>query len=235
MKSLLVAILVLLGSSGESAAVSDSVEKKFLQLVDSELQSYYKADHYKYKVQLKRLPHQLKYVEAGQLERVDFTARGMPSGYQSVNVYYQSNEDREKVAIAQVKITLWQHLPIAKVRIEQGEPLREKMFTNQWIDVTRYSSNFIEDPQKVSGYVAAGLIRKGDPITAGDLARQPIVEAGDVVQMKYNKQGLIINLQCVTRKAAAKGEEIRVFNDQTRKTYLVTVIDGNRVKWQKTL
>ena len=234
MKLLLLATMLAFGSQGERAGVVDSVESKFLQLVDLELQNYYESDSYRYKVQLKRLPRQLDRVKQEQLSRVDFAARGMPAGYESVDVYYRFRE-REKVAKAQVKIMVWQHLPTAKRRIEKSEAFNEKMFTKQWVNITRYSSSFIEDTKEIIGYVAASLIREGDPLTAGDLARIPVVEAGDVVQMKYNKKGLIINLQCVTRKSAARGEEIRVFNKDTRKTYLVTVIDENRVKWQKTL
>jgi len=216
------------------APANNTVEKRVMQLTKNKLDSLYKGDNFRYKLVLKRLPGSLESLSPDNIRFVEFTSRGWPKGYENLDVHYKSDLGK-RIGKAQVKITVWQQLPVLKTRINAGDYFSKDLFDFQWLDITRLAGQFLTEPNEAIGFVSARLLDVGDPVRKSDLKKKPVLEAGNSVTMIYYKNGFKVEIPCVTRQAAAKGEEIRVFNSDTRKTYLVLVVDKNNVKWLRTL
>ena len=214
--------------------MANTVKERVMKLVSRQMEQTYPSESYKYELQLKRLPRMLDDVPPRMIESVAFTGRGLPRGYETIDVYYRQG-DSKRVAKSQVQVVVWQYLPVAGTRFESGEEITPERLTWQWIDITRLSGAFITVPKEAIGLVAGKLIRQGDPIRETDLTRPPIVEPGANISMHYRSNGLDIAITCTARKAAAKGDEIRLYSEQTRKTYLARITATNTAVWLKTL
>jgi flagella basal body P-ring formation protein FlgA len=241
-RKLLVLVLILAGSTlfyqeATAAVRSDSLVKARLQrLIEQHLLSYYPKDQYRFELEFKRLPRTLEHLEPQYLASAKKTSRGRPRGYETMNIALVDDQGESNgLTHVQVHIRLWQKLPIPRQRILSGERLSQDLLNYKWVEITRMTGNFITEAPRVDGYIADHMLPAERPLRETDLARPSVVEAGDMVNMQFNDSGLQISLRCTARQSAAKGEEIRVYSEQTRRTYQVKVLNRSQVQWLQTL
>lgn len=232
---LIVAILTTTPGSANAVAAQDStLESRLQHLVELHVQETYPDSAYKYEVSIKRIPNILQDVQPEQISRIGYEGRGLPKGYVSFSVYFKRNGNSLDTRV-QYLIDVWKQLPVAASRIESGQEVSPDLFTWQWVNITRLTGNHITDPGEFTGKVSERIIKSGEPVRATDLKAPPVVQPGDQVSMKFQNGALVIDLTCTVRQDAAVGEKIRVYSEQTRKTYAVEVINQEEVKWIQTL
>jgi flagella basal body P-ring formation protein FlgA len=196
----------------------------------------YPENQYRFEFEFKRLPRTLQGVDPIHLASVQKSSRGLPRGYETLKVELVNEEGNSLgTTHVQIHLRLWQQLPVPEKRIRAGERLSNRLFNYEWVEITRMTGNFLMDATRVEGYIADHMLPASRPLRETDLAKPSIVEAGDSVNMQFDDGGLQISLRCTARQSAAKGEEIRVYSEQTRRTYQVKVLNSNQVQWLQTL
>ncbi len=182
----------------------------------------------------KWIPNSIESLGSQQITEVEFTQVGLPKGYQTVNVFFRENDEILSRDI-QLHIQIEKPLPVSTRRIERNEMISEHDLVMQMTDITRLQRMPIDSKEQILNQSAAGLIKKGDIIYETSLQKKPVVRAGDQVKMIYAEGGVEVALHCNAREDKAKGENIRLYSEKTRKTYIGKVITSEKVLWEKTL
>lgn len=198
------------------------------------LEETYPDSSYKFEIQVKRIPHSIQDKNPSDIKNIAFAGRGLPVGYSTFDVHYRRG-NRTAVSKAQFLVTVWQKLPVTKKRLRKESRLEPELFTTRWVELNSASTEYITSPEETVGWITSRYIRSGEPITKQDLRKPVVIKAGDQLTMHLLDGGLRLSIKCTARQSAAAGEEIRVFNEQTRKTYQVKVLNHEEAKWIKTL
>ena len=185
-------------------------------------------------VESKWMPDEITSLDSAQVKQLQFNEVGLPKGYQTANVFF-TDDGESKSAQVQLFVDLKRKLPVVNKRIERNKTITKDDLTWKILDVTRMKESPITSIQKITGKAAGRLITKGNAILATDLQQVPIIKVGDNIKMVYREAGIEVALNCTARQARAKGEEIRVYSRETRKTYIGKVLNPSKVKWEKTL
>jgi flagella basal body P-ring formation protein FlgA len=212
------------------------LEQRLTNIITQQLQTVYPAEQYKFELELKRIPRTVQGLAPEQVVKAEQTSRGAPRGYETFQLFLvdQQGKDMGQTHL-QIHLRLWQKLPVPQKRILAGENLSSNQLTYKWVELTRMTGTFLTEISLVDGHIADHMLPPDRPLRETDLAKPSVVEAGDMVNMQFSDGALQISLRCVARQAAAKGEEIRVFSEQTRRTYQVKVVNNKQVQWVKTL
>jgi flagella basal body P-ring formation protein FlgA len=185
-------------------------------------------------VKSKWMPDKIAGLDSAQIKQLQFNEVGLPKGYQTVNVFF-ADDGETKSAQMQLFVELKQKLPVVNKRIERNQTITQNDLTWRILDITRMKKFPIAKVEEITGKAAGRLISKGNVILNSDLQQAPIIEVGDNIQMVYREGGIEVALDCTARQARAKGEQIRVFSRETRKTYIGKVLTPSKVIWEKTL
>lgn len=209
------------------------IEEKLTTQIQELISDVYPDSSFSFSLFPKRIPSRLE--ENGiQIVEISQTSSGLPKGYTVFDVSYTRN-GRKSIAKVQYQIKVQQQLYVPVRRIKAGEALSQSLFTKQWIDITKLRGKFLLDLSKVDGTVAAGYLRDGYPIRETDLDLPPIIHPGKVIDMYFTKNGIQFSIPVTSRVSASKGEEIKVWCEKTRKSYVVTVLSNSLVQWERTL
>lgn len=185
-------------------------------------------------IESKWMPDEIARLDSTQIKQLQFSEVGLPKGYQNANVFF-TDDGESKSAQVQLFVDLKRKLPVVNKRIERNQTITADDLTWRILDITRMKEFPIASIQKITGNAAGRLIPKGNVILNTDLQQVPIIEVGDNIKMVYRETGIEVALDCTARQARAKGEEIRVYSRETRKTYIGKVLTPSKVKWKKTL
>lgn len=182
----------------------------------------------------KWIPNIIHGLEPHQITNIRFKQVGLPKGYQTASVFYQEN-DEDHSRDVQIHIQIKKPLPVATRRIERNEMISNDDLMERMTDITRLQRMPIDSKEEVLSQSAAGIIKKGNVFYNSNLQRKPVIKAGDLVEMIYAEGGVEVALNCDAREDKAKGENIRVYSEKTRKTYVGKVLNAEKVLWEKTL
>ena len=186
------------------------------------------------RVETKWLPDNLREADPAQISLLRFDEVGVPREYQTASVEY-TRGGQALTRQVQLFVTVMKKLPVVNKRIERGRTITAADLSWQRKDLTHLRKLPVFSADKITGKAAAGILQKGDMVLLGDLQQVPIIAVGDKVQMIYREKGVKLSMNATARQAKAKGEPIRVYNAETRKTYIATVITESKVIWEKTL
>lgn len=182
----------------------------------------------------KWIPKKIQHLDSGQITSIQFRDTGLPRGYQTSKIYYrEGGETRSKDV--QLFIRIEKPLPVVNRRIERNEILSGDDIVFRLKEITRLQRMPLDSIEEIVNLSAAKVIQNGDLIYESDLQKVPVIKPGDVVEMVYTEGGVEVALSCNARQAKAKGEQIRLYSDKTRKTYIGKVINSTKVLWEKTL
>ncbi|HKI45269.1 MAG TPA: flagellar basal body P-ring formation chaperone FlgA [Balneolales bacterium] len=213
-----------------SAKLTDFLTKE----VKQQLVQQYGKDAYRFDVSIRYIPAELQNVSPGQINSIKLTDPNMPTGYALAKVRYDSG-NHNSLAQIQLFVDVWQQLLVPKERIMPGQKLSPDMFQMNWVRTTRLQGIYLKDPGMVKGKVSKRLLPAGKPIPPRGIQDTPIIDFGNTVTLEYQQNGLLLSLSCVARQPGVKGDRIKVYCKDTRKTYEVKVINASTVKWEKTL
>lgn len=210
-----------------------NITDEVLDRITEEVQTVYQGDNYRFSIIPKRIPGDLE-SNATSIEQVSYIGQNMPKGYSTFTVIYHNGSSVSKANV-QVFIEVNQKLPVPSERISKGTHLSANLFSEMWVDITQIRGSIITKVNEVDGYVASGILFPGRPIRPSDLMKEPVVRPGNTISMIYNKDGIELVLAVTSRQDGAKKDEIRVYCEETRKTYLVRILNKGEALWLNTL
>jgi len=189
----------------------------------------------KVNITVKWMPGDIAALDSTAIQFITLPAR-LPRGYQNATVHYQ-NPDQGTMQHAQIQlyIQIIQHLPVASQRMFAGRQIGENQIHYQWIDITKMRTLPVAKLEDIRHKVTANIVEEGHAFFKKDFENRPVIEAGDTVDMIYQEAGFKIRIACLARESKAEGELIRLYNKETRTTYLAKVINKTKIRWEKTL
>lgn len=182
----------------------------------------------------KWIPKRVQHLDSHQITEIQFVQVGLPKGYQTARVFYQENDEVLSKDV-QLHIRIEKPLPVAARRIDRNEVISGDDLVIRMTDITHLQRIPVDSKEKIVNQSAARLIKKGEVVYASNLQKKPVIKAGDLVEMIYMEGGVEVALNCNAREDKAKGEDIRLYNEKTQKTYIGKVLTAKQVLWEKTL
>jgi len=231
--SAFVTVVLLLGllSPWEGYA-QDAIQEKLKTLAIERVQA--SCTDCEVSVQPKWMPSNVMKLDSSQIKMLEFASAKLPRGYQPATISFAFEGSLETQRV-QLHVEIRRSLPVAAKRFSRNEIIDTDGVTMKRIDVTRMRKAPISTKKNIVGNVAARVITSGAPITKSDIKKRPLINAGETVKMVYKQSGIGVELDCTARQARGKGELIRLFSKETRKTHLGRVLTSQEVVWEKTL
>ena len=190
-------------------------------------------------VAVKWMPGHIMELDSSKIQFITLSSH-MPRGYQNATLHYQEQaRGRGSMhngnAEIQLYIRVLQYLPVASKRIFSDEEIGEEYVQFQWKDITKMRVLPVTKLENIQNQVATKIVKEGSVFFKKDFENSPVIEAGDTVEMIYQEAGFKIRIECLARESKAEGELIRLYNKETRTTYLAKVINQTKILWEKTL
>lgn len=160
---------------------------------------------------------------------------GAVDKYTSFDVIFRDPGGRRQKAQVQLVVDAEQKLPVARRRLMSGTVIRPEDIRLQWISVDPGQNRWVDDPGMLAGKTLRRTLLPGQPVSRNQISTEYIIKAGDSVEVLFEEQGIKISLRGEARQHGAKGDEIRIYSNETRRKYLGRVIGPGVVKWKKTL
>lgn len=214
----------------------DQVEQKIVSILESKLLELYPPSHYKFEIELKRIPSKIKQLKATDIDDVSFLNPARPKAYERLRIHVSDDSYRAGLSnLAQVHIQLWEYLPLLVTPKESGQPIEQTDFRVDWFDTTLLSGDFITDFNQLNtNKVLSRMLKAGQPIRTIDLIAPAVVKAGDLIKVIMQKSGFQIEFMCTAREDGAIGGKIRCYSEDNRKTYSATILDNKQALWNAT-
>lgn len=189
----------------------------------------------KVNITVKWMPGDIASLDSTNIQFITLPSR-LPRGYQNATVHYHKHDQgTAQHTEIQLYIQIMQYLPVASRRIFAGEHIGEDQVHYQWKDITKMRTLPVAKLEEVRQKVTAKIVGEGRAFFKKDFENRPVIEAGDTVEMIYQEAGFNIRIACLARESKAEGELIRLYNKETRTTYLAKVINKSKIRWEKTL
>lgn len=212
-------------------AQNSSIEK-IRQLAEKEISSL--CEECEITVTPKWIHTSIENLNSNQIKDIRFITVDLPKGYQTAQVLYRENDEVHSRDV-QLHIRVEKRVPVAARRIERNEVISDTDLAMRMKDITRLQRTPIDSKEQILNQSAAGLIKKGTVIYSSSLQKKTVINAGDRVEMIYEEGGVEVALNCNAREDKAIGENIRLYSEKTRKTYVGKVLSAEKVLWEKTL
>lgn len=210
----------------------DSTEEKIEELAHLKVSSL--CEECEISVTPKWIPKRVQHLDSHQITKIQFTQVGLAGGYQTVQVFYRENGEMVSRDV-QLYIRIEKPLPVAAKRIDRNEVISGDDLVIRMTEITHLQRIPVDSKEKIVNQSATRLIKKGEVVYASNLQKKPVIKAGDLVEMIYMEGGVEVALNCNAREDKAKGEDIRLYNEKTQKTYIGKVLTAKQVLWEKTL
>lgn len=165
---------------------------------------------------------------------LDVVPGGKPERYTTFSVRYLEG-NRERKSDVQLRLTIETRLPVAAERIPAGTRIGPDHLFEQWVETNRDRDQLVMDAGKLEGKTIRRTLAMGEPVRRSDITTDYLVEAGETVTLVFSGTGMRIDLLAIARQNGAADEDIRVYSEETRRTYLATVRGPGEVVWKRTL
>ena len=233
---LILPVLLLAWPGGSLELKAQGKETGIMQHINTYLSTHYSGQDLRLHPELKWAPPSIKNNSAAEVVSVKYSGRNkVPRGYEAFEVTVKDSLAGSRTDRVQVYVAVERFLPVASRRIQRGDSISEENAHMAWVDVTRPVRDLITSIESVEGQVAAAVINAGDLFTAHNIRSTPVVFAGEAVNLLYNPGGIQVQLSCIARQDGGIGDEIRLYSQETGKTYLGQVVNKSTVKWKSTL
>lgn len=219
------------GHGAEHAAVSDTREE-IVRKAEQTVEQLYDMNRYRFKISPRWIPGSLQKIAPTKILTV--TPQGRIERYTNFEVTYR-DRGKTQSAIVQMLVETERMLPVANRRVLSGEVLSTDSIDMRWVPVPYDRGQLVESVDEISGKTLRRSLKDGQPIRYADISSEYLIEAGDLVQVIYEQDGLRIELEGDARQAGAQDDEIIIYNKETRKRYLGKVSSPGVVLWKRTL
>ncbi len=152
-------------------------------------------------------------------------------GRQQVRFRFQEG-NREHVLPVNVVVHHYGEIARAGHRIVHGASLRPADFVWEWMDLADGTKGRLIGRRILTGKNAARTMTTGTVLREEDLKLPPVVLAGDPVELKLSRGGVLVTVRAFARRDGVIGQTIPVLNDLTGKLINARVVGPGRVEWR---
>ncbi len=220
------------GPAGHEAADRYPARQVILDMALESLQNRYDRNTCRFEVSPRWIPGSLAQLSGEAIREV--TPRGKVERFTEFDVIYEVRESRQKARI-QLQIDMEQKMPVMRERMTAGTVITEEVIDIGWVPVSRDRGQLVADPAEIMGKTLRRTLAMGEPVRKADITTEYVIEAGDAVTLLLMNNGVRIDVMAVARQDGAVDDDIRLYSDETRRTYLGKVEGPGRVLWIRTL
>lgn len=235
---ILPALLPGTAGAGQYNAVAATMEDesgavdRILGAAQTVLEERHDPERYRFTTEPRWIPRSLASLPAEVVRNV--TVEGNVERYTSFSVDYH-NAGRNRTADIQLKVTIEKKLPVISERVSSGTSISEEHLEYRWVEISRQRGQLVTESDELLGRTLRRTLAMGEPVRRADITTEYLVEAGESVTLVFINSGTRINLSAVARQNGALNEDIRLYSEETRRTYLGTVAGSGEVVWKRTL
>jgi flagella basal body P-ring formation protein FlgA len=215
------------GAGRESGAV-----RAILEQAEQAMAERHDPDRYRFHAEPGWIPGSLARLPDDAIISVTPTAG--PERHTAFTVRYRDG-NRPRETDVQLRLTIETMIPVAAVRVTAGTRITSGHLVSQWVEVSRDRGQLVTDVAELEGMTLRRTLAMGEPVRRSDITTGYLVNAGDTVNLIFSADGMQIVLSATARQNGAANEDIRVYSEQTRRTYLATVRSPGEVEWRRTL
>ncbi|REL38655.1 flagella basal body P-ring formation protein FlgA [Rhodohalobacter sp. SW132] len=216
--------------SPDKAGISDSQDVIVEKALRS-IEEIYDMERYRFSLSPRWIPGSLQRVDGGQIRSV--TPEGGIERYTNFTVSYM---DRNQLRSAQIQLLVdtERKLPVANRRIPGGERIAENDLDMRWVNVPNDRGQLVDSVHDLDGKTVRRTLANGQPVRYADITSEYLVEAGDVIRLIFEQNGVRIEMEAEARQSGAQDEEIIIYNKDTRKRYVGRVSGPGIALWIRT-
>jgi flagella basal body P-ring formation protein FlgA len=109
--------------------------------------------------------------------------------------------------------------PVLTEDIRFGESVNTSIIEMEKREIKNNYEDYFRSDQIAEDLIAKALLRKGEILKKSDLRTKPVINRGQNVNLKVLSGNIIIKMDGIAKEEAGRGEEIRVYNRETRRHY----------------
>lgn len=177
-----------------------------------------------YEFKILQMPPEYK-----KIEIVDDRDLNLSGNLVYVPVKIVNKDGRSIKSIITIKLTLFKSIPVAIRRIDKNEKLNASDFEIKKVDVSSIQGSLLLSTKGINQYRNRIILKPGDPLIKENLQLIPVINAGDLVEAKYNSHNVTIIFDAISRQEGIPGEKITVIS-RDKKEYKAKVIDSKNVQ-----
>jgi len=223
---------MLYGKHAKALATDKDVRSVILKEAKEQVEDYFFPDSCRIRITPRWIPSHLLQVKPQNITRV--ALKGAVQRYTNFEVSYKDGQEIRRVEI-QLTLQVSKKIPVTTHRLPQGKAIEKKDLAYQWKSIFKYNGPLINDIRQLQGKILKHTLLAGQPIRQSYISRKYLIKAGDQVEIIIRRQGFLVQLSGEARENGAKGDEIKIYNRETRRKYVGEVIRHGVVIWKKTL
>jgi len=223
---------MLYGKRSKAMSADEDARSVILKKAKKQLKKYFSPDSCRIRLTPRWIPNRLLQVKPQNITGV--ALKGTVQRYTNFEVSYKV---RQGIRQAEIQLTLDvnKQILVAIHRIPKGNTIKKKDLAYQWKSIFQYNGTLIHDTKQLQGKVLKHTLLSGQPIRKSYISGKYLIKAGDQVKIIIRRQGFLVQLSGEARERGAKGDEIKIYNKETRRKYVGEVIRHGVVVWKKTL
>ncbi|MDI6402127.1 flagellar basal body P-ring formation chaperone FlgA [Balneolaceae bacterium ANBcel3] len=219
-------------SDAAGSASAETAREAILKKAVQSIEAQYHPEKYRFDVSARWIPASLDRLSGDVVREVRL--EDQVERYTNFVVVYDLNGSRRQVDV-QLQIHMEINVPVARERIVSGTLIEKEHLRKQWVEVPRDRGQLAESKNQVTGKVIRRTLSPGEPVRIADLTEEYLIEAGESITLSFIGNGMRVDIVAVSRQDGSLNDEIRVYSNETRRTYLAVVHEPGRVLWKRTL
>ncbi len=184
-------------------------------------------------------------MELSGYEKIEFKIVKLPENYKKIEIIENSHlnitgntayipimltnkDNRTNQTFLTVNVKLYKTVFSAKDQIDRKKELNEADFEIRQIDVAGLRGKLFPFNEKISGYRAKSIIRKGEALTIELLERVPVIRNGDRIKAYFMQSTVMVDFFVNAKQDGVEGDIIRVVTSDN-KQYKAKIVDSKSV------
>ncbi len=152
-------------------------------------------------------------------------------GRQAIRFGFQDG-GRSRVLPVAVIVHHFAQVARSSRRIPHGARLEDGSFTWEWVDLADGPQGRVTGRRALSGLLAARTLEAGSILLEQDLKSPPVILAGDPVELKLGRGGVLVSVRAYARREGSLGQTIPVKNQLTGQLVNARVAGPGVVEWR---
>lgn len=208
------------------------VKKVIIEKAKEKLTKRYKEDSCRINLSPRWIPNSLLKKDPRDIISVELA--GGIQQYTNFDVIYEAHNKKSTKQI-QLITDIKTKVPVATQRLQTGEKITNKDFQYRWISLLEYKGELVKAEEDLIDKTIRRTLLAGQPVRQSFISTEYIIEAGDQVTLIVRRSGIQVQVTAEARENGAKGEEINLYSEETRRKYVGEVIKPGVILWKKTL
>jgi len=186
------------------------------------------ADTDKVKITVSRLDSRLRLQRCDKSLTLTLRDTGIHGGNVAVRTRCEGSKPWAILVSAKVVIKL--PVIVAKHNLIKGTVLSNSDIEVIQVDTTTLANGFVTDYEDTIGKQLTRPTMRGQPIRQASLSVPKVIKRGDTVVIEAHSRGIMVSGQGTALSDGKIGQQIRIKNEQSKRTVTARVIAAGRVQ-----